>query len=59
MSKTQWIIVLMGLSYVFGVGEITEGLSSRDSPPIVSAQQESSVDWCCVAGLSCCTIGPK
>jgi len=59
MSKTRWMIVLLGLSYVLGGGASIGVLPSRDSRPLTLAQQQSSVDWCCVAGLSCCTIPPK
>ncbi|HYU99718.1 MAG TPA: hypothetical protein VE977_12880 [Pyrinomonadaceae bacterium] len=58
MSKTRWILVLAAVAFLMAVGPLTTTSVSVNALHLVAERQEREIDWCCLAGLSCCIIPP-
>ena len=58
MSKTRWILVCAAIAYLMALGPLTINSVSIDTQQVAAETQRREVDWCCLAGLSRCTIPP-
>jgi hypothetical protein len=58
MSKTRWIVVSLILVCGLVVGPLPPALVKTHQQCVAVVRQDRPLDWCCLAGLSCCVIPP-
>ncbi len=58
MSRILWMLVSVIFVCGLVVGPLTPSSTKPDQQSPAVVRQETSVDWCCVARLSCCVLPP-
>jgi len=59
MSKSRWILVSAVVAFLMAVGPLTTTSVSVNAQHFAAERQEREIDWCCLAGLSCCIMPPN
>ena len=54
--KTRWILVCLLFVCGLVVGPFASASVTSDRQSAAVVRQDRAVDWCCLAGLSCCVI---